>query len=134
MNLPESAALPAQKTNISLSMPSILLRLEGLAVLAAAITLYAMNHFNGWVFVTLLFVPDVSLLLMAVNARLGSIVYNIVHYYGIPVALGALALAAGWTPGLQIALIWFAHIGMDRTIGYGFKYVGQFKETHLSRV
>jgi hypothetical protein len=27
-----------------------------------------------------------------------------------------------------------AHIAMDRTFGYGLKYPGNFKETHLHKV
>jgi hypothetical protein len=33
-----------------------------------------------------------------------------------------------------IALIWAAHIGFDRLVGYGLKYGTGFKETHLGRV
>jgi Domain of unknown function (DUF4260) len=35
---------------------------------------------------------------------------------------------------MAVALIWFAHIGMDRTVGYGLKYPTSFKDTHLQRV
>jgi hypothetical protein len=30
--------------------------------------------------------------------------------------------------------VWFAHIGMDRLMGYGLKYPTDFKDTHLQRV
>jgi hypothetical protein len=30
--------------------------------------------------------------------------------------------------------MWFAHIGMDRAIGYGLKYPTAFGDTHLGRV
>ena len=36
--------------------------------------------------------------------------------------------------GVQLSLIWLAHIGMDHLFGYGFKYLGEMKETHFSRV
>jgi hypothetical protein len=36
--------------------------------------------------------------------------------------------------GIWIALIWAAHIGMDRMLGFGLKYPTEFKETHLQRV
>ena len=45
-----------------------------------------------------------------------------------------LRFVAGWPIGLQLALIWLAHIGMDRLVGYGLKYRGALKETHLGRV
>jgi hypothetical protein len=35
---------------------------------------------------------------------------------------------------LQVSLIWLAHIGLDRAVGYGLKYPTAFKETHLQRV
>jgi hypothetical protein len=30
-----------------------------------------------------------------------------------------------------LALVWFAHIGMDRALGYGLKYDDAFTHTHL---
>ena len=33
-----------------------------------------------------------------------------------------------------LSLIWFAHIGMDRALGYGLKYDADFKDTHLRRI
>jgi hypothetical protein len=35
---------------------------------------------------------------------------------------------------LSAALIWLAHIGMDRALGYGLKYPTTFKDTHLGHV
>jgi hypothetical protein len=35
---------------------------------------------------------------------------------------------------VQLGLIWFAHIGVVRAIGYGLKYPTGFKDTHLQRV
>jgi hypothetical protein len=51
----------------------------------------------------------------------------------LPLLLGLLAFLAGQTPLVLGALIWLAHIGMDRTIGYGLKYPTAFKDTHLQR-
>ncbi len=31
-------------------------------------------------------------------------------------------------------MIWFAHIGGDRLLGFGLKYPTEFKDTHLNRV
>jgi hypothetical protein len=63
-----------------------------------------------------------------------SVTYNAAHTYVVPLALGALALAGQWPLGVQLALIWFAHISMDRMVGYGLKYPTAFKDTHLQRV
>lgn len=118
----------------SISVPRLLLSLEGFAVIAAAIALYAMQGFNGWVFVLLLLVPDVSMAAYLINPQVGAFIYNLVHFYGLPVLLAVLSLAFGWTVALQLALIWMAHIGMDRFFGYGYKYPTEFKDTHLGRV
>jgi hypothetical protein len=31
-------------------------------------------------------------------------------------------------------LIWAAHIGMDRVLGFGLKYETRFSDTHLDRL
>jgi hypothetical protein len=35
---------------------------------------------------------------------------------------------------VQVGLIWLAHIGIDRAIGYGLKHPTGFKDTHLQHV
>jgi hypothetical protein len=39
-----------------------------------------------------------------------------------------------WTTGVQLGLIWLAHIGIDRALGYGLRYPDAFNENHLQRV
>jgi hypothetical protein len=34
----------------------------------------------------------------------------------------------------HIALIWTAHLGMDRALGLGLKYPTAFRDTHLGTV
>jgi hypothetical protein len=117
-----------------LSMPGILLRLEGLAVLLTALVLYSQVSGDWLLFVVLLLAPDLAALGYLVNVRVGSVTYNIAHYFGLPLALGLVSLLGGWALGLSLALIWAAHIGMDRVFGYGFKYATSFKDTHLGRI
>jgi hypothetical protein len=33
-----------------------------------------------------------------------------------------------------LALIWLAHAGFDRALGYGLKYASGFRDTHLGRI
>ena len=122
------------KVQVTMSMPALILRIEGLAVLASMVALYASRGESWLAFAALLFVPDVSMIGYLKDARLGSITYNIVHTYTLPLALGVLALVGGWALGVQLALIWGAHIGMDRMMGFGLKYPTEFKDTHLGRV
>ena len=116
------------------SMPRIFLHLEGAALLILASALYANSGFSWWAFALFLLAPDLSALGYIANRRIGSLTYNLVHTTLFPMALGLLSLFAGSAVGLQAALIWLAHIGMDRLFGYGFKYAGGFKETHFSRI
>lgn len=118
----------------SLNMPRIFLHLEGVAILVAAIGLYANQQFSWWVFVLFLLTPDLPILLYPINPRLGSIAYNLVHTIIFPLTLAIFSVFNGSDLGLQIALIWLSHIGMDRAFGYGFKYGGDFKQTHFSRI
>jgi hypothetical protein len=116
------------------SLPSILLRLEGAAVFVGAIFLYINQGASGLLFGLLLLAPDLSVLGYRINPRLGSLIYNVAHTFVLPVVLILLSFAASWTPGIYLALIWFAHIGMDRTLGFGLKYPTSFQDTHMQRV
>ncbi len=49
-------------------------------------------------------------------------------------ALGVASVLADERVAVQLALIWLAHVGVDRALGYGLKYETVFKDTHLQRV
>lgn len=112
----------------------ILLQAEGFILFATAVTAYAYLAGNGWMFAALLLVPDVSMLGYLRNSVWGSVIYNLAHLVLLPCVLLGLGLIGESPITAQIALIWLAHIGMDRTIGYGLKYPTGFKDTHLQRV
>jgi hypothetical protein len=115
-------------------LPRRLLHLEGLAVAAGSLVLYFDAGF-GWVLLlVLILAPDLSMLGYLGGPRLGSLAYDLVHTYAGPVALGVVGVLGGYETSLQIALIWLAHIGVDRLLGYGLKYPTGFKDTHLQRV
>jgi hypothetical protein len=115
-------------------LPGRLLRLEGLAVLAASLALYFHADY-GWLALVVLFLaPDLSMLGYLGGPAAGALTYDLVHTYTLPVALGALGVLVDSGTATQLALIWFAHIGMDRMLGYGLKYPTGFKDTHLQRV
>jgi hypothetical protein len=114
--------------------PGFLLRLEGAALFIASIALYA-NAGGGWVmFIVLLLAPDLAMLGYLNNPRLGAMAYNAAHTYVMPLVLLGVGLATSTPLAAQLAFIWFAHISMDRMVGYGFKYSTAFKDTHLDRV
>jgi hypothetical protein len=111
-----------------------LLRLEGLTLFAGMVLLYAVWGGSWLVFVLLFLVPDLSFLAYLSDSRPGAIVYNAAHSYMVPVALLTLGFAQEWPLLLSIAMIWLAHIGIDRALGYGLKYQAGFGFTHLGQV
>lgn len=113
--------------------PGRILRLEGLAALIIALILYA--RFGGaWgLFAILFLTPDLAMLGYLAGPRWGALAYNAAHSYLGPAALAATSLATGAHTPVMIALIWVAHIGFDRVLGYGLKYGTAFGDTHLGR-
>ena len=107
------------------------LRLEGLAVLAASVTAFAGLHASWWLFAALFLVPDVSFLAYLMNARIGAVAYDAMHSYIAPLFLGLTAWFAPAPFLTPVVLIWIAHIGLDRAVGYGMKYGSAFGDTHL---
>jgi Domain of unknown function (DUF4260) len=80
----------------------------------------------------LFLVPDLSFLTYLGGPRVGAFCYNVMHTYVLPLALaGALYLAGR---PLSFPLIWIAHVGFDRMLGYGLKYDAGFAFTHLGRL
>ena len=107
------------------------LRAEGLAVLLLSVFGYWHSGSNGWIFVLLLLTPDVSMLPYLLNPRLGAVSYNLAHNYVLPLSLILFFFALHRERAMPYLLIWTAHIGLDRTLGYGLKYPSGFKATHL---
>jgi hypothetical protein len=111
-----------------------LLRLEGLALLAGMTLLYAAWDGSWWVYAALFLAPDLSFAGYLGGPRLGAIVYNAAHSYMAPMALMTAGFAASSPLILSIAMVWLAHIGFDRALGYGLKYDAGFGFTHLGRI
>lgn len=112
----------------------ILLRLEGLALFTAMLVVYALWGGSWWIFAVLFLLPDLSFAAYLAGPGTGALVYNAAHSTVLPVALMALSLALSEPLIRSIAVIWLAHIGMDRAVGYGLKYQIGFGFTHLGRL
>ena len=110
------------------------LRLEGGAILILACLLYARAGGNWASFAILFLVPDLSLAAYLVGPRLGAAVYNAAHSYVGPLLLYAVAMDFGLAGEGAASLIWLAHIGFDRAVGFGLKYPTAFRDTHLGRI
>src|SRR5215475_1669201 len=111
-----------------------LLRLEGVVLFAGMTMLYALWDGSWWVYAILFLAPDLSFAAYLAGPKAGAIIYNAAHSYLGPVALMTLGLAMAAPLTLSIAMIWLAHIGIDRALGYGLKYQAGFAFTHLGRI
>jgi hypothetical protein len=111
-----------------------MLRLEGLTLCAGMTLLYAVWGGSWWVYAILFFVPDISFVAYLSGPKFGAMIYNAAHSYMAPMALMISGFGMEAPLLLSISMIWLAHIGFDRTLGYGLKYSAGFGFTHLGRI
>ena len=114
--------------------PHLLLRGEGAALLVATILLYSRTDTSWWLFAGLFLAPDLSFIGYFGGPRTGAAAYNSAHTTLAPALLGIGGLLLGQRLAVALALIWAAHIGFDRLLGYGLKYAAGFGFTHLGRI
>ena len=110
------------------------LRLEGLALFIGMTLLYWIWDGSWWVYAVLFFVPDLSFAAYFAGPRTGALLYNATHSYLAPMAMMTSGFATASPLVLSIAMVWLAHIGLDRALGYGLKYASGFGFTHLGRI
>lgn len=111
-----------------------LLRLEGAALALACMVFYSYFEGSWWMFAILLLAPDLSFLGYLGGPRAGSAAYNVAHAAILPMLLGIVGMVVPSALAMHLALIWSAHIGIDRALGYGLKYDAGFSFTHLGRI
>jgi hypothetical protein len=114
--------------------PRLLLRAEGASIFLAATIVYWREDHSWLLYFLLILAPDLSMLGYLGGNRIGSYTYNAAHTTVLPLALGLYGYLDDSSLALSLALIWLAHIGFDRLVGYGLKYPTEFRETHLARV
>ena len=112
--------------------PRLLLHVEGAAFLIVSVGAYYVSHGSWLQFALLFLAPDLAMLGYLGGVRAGAIAYNAAHTYTGPLALAVCAAASNRLAIFTLALIWIAHIGFDRMLGYGLKYPTRFKGTHLN--
>jgi hypothetical protein len=115
-------------------LPRVLLRAEGAAVALGCACLYFHAGYPWWLLAALILAPDLSMVGYVAGATVGAVSYNAAHTYVTPVAVAVVGVTVDARVAIELSLIWLVHIGFDRAIGYGLKYPGAFKETHLQRV
>jgi hypothetical protein len=107
---------------VNVTLPPVLLRIEGATLLALSVLLYGLNEGSWLLFVLLFLVPDISMLGYLADSRVGAASYNLFHTYAASGLLAALGLMTESPLVVSVALVWFAHIGFDRMVGFGLKY------------
>jgi Domain of unknown function (DUF4260) len=121
-------------TRITTMKPGLLLHIEGAAVLLAAGVFYHQLHASWLWFAVLFLTPDLFMLGYLTNKKVGAAVYNLGHTYTVPLLLLSVLWLLWQASYVWISLIWLAHLGFDRMLGYGLKYETAFKDTHFQRV
>lgn len=111
-----------------------LLRIEGLTLFLGMTALYGVWGGSWWIYAALFLVPDVSFLGYLAGPKAGAAFYNTMHTYMLPLTLSFLGFGLAMPLTLSISMIWLAHIGIDRALGFGLKYDAGFGFTHLGRI
>jgi hypothetical protein len=113
---------------------AILLRAEYVAIGVAGVVLwFAQGGSLIWL-VPALLAPDLSIAGYAAGPRLGAVVYNAVHNLVLALGLVGIGFLIVSMPLVLAGAVLIAHIGMDRTSGFGLKYATSFQDTHLGRI
>jgi hypothetical protein len=119
---------------IVIGTPRRWLRVEGATLVAGSLIAYSTTDQAWWLVPLTLLIPDLTMIGYLGGTRLGSHLYNVGHTTPVP----ALIVAIGWWQDrslvVALGLVWLAHIGLDRLIGYGLKYDDHFQHTHLGRL
>jgi len=123
------------QNNLSGMRPlELIIRLEWAVVAAVAIVFYAWSGVSWWLFGLLILAPDLSMFGYLGGPRIGVIAYNALHILIVPVLLLLVGSLSGHAVTSAVALIWIAHIAIDRALGYGLKLSTGFQDTHLGPI
>lgn len=103
-------------------------------MLVLALLLYWKASGSWPLLIILILAPDVFMLGYLRGPRFGGAVYNLGHTWLLPGVLAVAGIFGSIQLLIQLALIWFGHIGADRLLGYGLKLPTAFQDTHLGRI
>ena len=110
------------------------LRLEAAALLAGSLIAYSATGQSWWLVPLTILLPDLLAAGYLGGTRLGARLYNLAHAAVLPAAVVGLGWWQGQSLAVALGLVWLAHIGADRLLGYGLKYDDNFQHTHLGQL
>ena len=120
-------------TNVT-GQPRTWLRLEGAAVFVASVVAYKWQLGSWRLFALLFLAPDLTIAAYLAGPTVGARFYNLAHNYVVPLFLASYSIYVSRSDVVVYALIWTAHIGLDRFLGLGLKYPEGFRQTHLGGI
>lgn len=110
------------------------LKLEEAAMFGLSIYFFTFTDFAWWVYLAFILTPDIGMLGYLHGTKTGAFTYNLFHHKGIAVGFLLLGFLLANDPLLLTGCILFGHASLDRVFGYGLKYTGSFKHTHLGQL
>jgi len=111
-----------------------ILRFEGVLFFLISLYLFHLRDQSWLIFILLLFTPDISMIGYLKDKKIGAVIYNVGHNYILAIILVILANLTPYDWMVTIGIILFAHVSLDRALGFGLKYSTDFKDTHIQRV
>lgn len=111
-----------------------IVRIENGVAFLISFYIYMYLDFPIWMFFVFLLAPDITAMGYIFNKNIGSQIYNVGHNLILPLLLALSYLYFSLDYLLITAIIWSAHIYMDRLFGYGLKYKDSFNKTHIQKI
>ncbi|HNX56890.1 MAG TPA: DUF4260 domain-containing protein [Prolixibacteraceae bacterium] len=111
-----------------------LIRLEEAAFLVLAFILSIYLGFGWWLFILLLFAPDLSMAGYLFGSKTGALIYNLFHHKAVAIVVAGLGLFLNNNPAILAGLVLLGHSSLDRILGFGLKYPDDFNHTHLGTI
>lgn len=68
------------------------------------------------------------------DKRVGALTYNLAHNLVFSIAIVLIGFLINYELLIFAGLILSAHVGLDRTLGFGLKDSTGFKTTHLGKI
>ena len=131
--MPGATASSACTGGTVTGQPRRWLRLEAAVLLAGSLIAYSATRQHWWLVPLTILLPDLLMVGYLAGTRIGVHLYNLAHSTPLPAAVVGLAWWQGKPLVLALGLVWLAHIGADRLMGYGLKYDDHFQHTHLGQ-
>jgi len=111
-----------------------LVKSEEIALFFLCVFLFSLLNLPWWWFIALLLAPDLGMIGYVFGPKTGAFTYNLLHHRLVASVVALYALTSGNVYWQLAAVILFAHISLDRALGYGLKFSDSFTNTHLGRI